>query len=45
MEGKQPYFVDADGHLNAIGHHAIARQVHEFLLATEKRRLRKTPEM
>ena len=30
-EGRQPFFVDADGHLNAVGHQAVAQAVHAML--------------
>ena len=31
MDGKQPYFIDADGHLNAVGHDTVARSVNAYI--------------
>lgn len=29
---QQPFFENADGHLNSIGHDAIAKAVHEYII-------------
>ncbi len=35
MDGKQPYFIDADGHLNALGHDTVARSVNAYIQTSE----------
>ena len=37
QQRHQPYFVDADGHLNAVGQRTVAESVHDVLKAADQR--------
>jgi hypothetical protein len=36
VKGQQPYFRDADGHLNAVGQHEVAQAVNTYLKEKQK---------